>query len=78
MDRSRNHDKRTIGLSRNCRAFRDLDFYYHTKRMHAPDKYEDVKAEIVAIYHENKGRYGYHRVTLELGNRKVSLNHKIV
>jgi len=46
--------------------------------MHDPDKYEDAKAEIVAIYHENKGRYGYRRITMELRNRKVSLNHKTV
>jgi len=46
--------------------------------MHDPDKYEDAKAAIVAIYHENKGRYGYRRITMELRNRKVSLNHKTV
>ena len=42
------------------------------------DKYEDAKAEIIAIYHENKGRYGYRRITMELRNRKISLNHKTV
>ena len=31
-------------------------FYYHLKRMIVPDKYKEAKAEIVAIYHENKGR----------------------
>ena len=41
-------------------------FYYHLKRMDCPDKYEAAKAEIAAIYHENKGRYGYHRITTEL------------
>ena len=34
-------------------------FYYHLKRMDRTDKYEAAKAEITAIYHENKGRYGY-------------------
>lgn len=52
-------------------------FYYHLKRM-GPDKYEDSKAEIVAIYHENKGRYGYRRITTELHNRDSCLNHKTV
>ncbi len=32
----------------------------------------------MAIYHENKGRYGYRRITAELSNRKLPLNHKTV
>ena len=46
--------------------------------MNKHDKYEDAKAEITAIYHENKGRYGYRRITMELRNRKTPLNHKTV
>ena len=46
--------------------------------MDRTDKYEAAKAEITAIYHENKGRYGYRRITTELHNRKYSLNHKTV
>ena len=42
------------------------------------DKYEAAKADIIAIYHENKGRYGYRRITMELRNRGISLNHKTV
>ena len=42
------------------------------------DKYEIVKTEITAIYHENKGRYGYRRITLELRNRGIVINHKTV
>ena len=53
-------------------------FYYHVKKMHRTDKYADVKAEIVAIYHENKGRYGYRRITAELRNRGFRINHKTV
>ena len=41
-------------------------FYYHLKQMNGPDKYEMEQAEITAIYHENKGRYGYRRITIEL------------
>ena len=48
-------------------------FYYHLKRMRVPDKYKEVKAEIAAIYHENKGRYGYRRITTELHNRGFSI-----
>ena len=53
-------------------------FYYHLKRMDRADKYKSVKEEITAIYHENKGRYGYRRITAELRNRKLPLNHKTV
>ena len=53
-------------------------FYYYLRRMNQPDKYEIAKAEITAIYHENKGRYGYRRITAELHNRKIYLNHKTV
>ena len=53
-------------------------FYYHTKRRNIEDKYAQAKAEITAIYHENKGRYGYRRITDELHNRKIYLNHKTV
>ena len=53
-------------------------FYYHLKRMEQVDKYESEKEEITAIYHENKGRYGYRRITAELRNRRLPLNHKTV
>ena len=46
--------------------------------MIVPDKYKESKAEIVAIYQENKGRYGYRRITTELHNRGFSINHKTV
>ncbi len=46
--------------------------------MQKEDKYASVKEEITAIYHENKGRYGYRRITAELRNRNFSLNHKTV
>ena len=53
-------------------------FYYHRKNQDKQDKYVQAKAEITAIFHENKGRYGYRRVTDELRNRGFSLNHKTV
>lgn len=33
---------------------------------------------ITEIYHNHKGRYGYRRITLELRNQNVLLNHKTV
>ena len=38
----------------------------------------EIKSEITKIYHENKGRYGYRRMCLELRNRSFNINHKTV
>ncbi|WP_413777985.1 IS3 family transposase [Caproicibacterium sp. XB1] len=40
------------------------------------DKYSNAKETITAIYHDNKGRYGYRRITAELHKRGFPLNHK--
>ena len=53
-------------------------FYYYLKRMQRADKYAGAKEEIAAIYHENKGRYGYRRITMVLHSRGFLLNHKTV
>ena len=53
-------------------------YYYHANRLTAPDKYSDAKVAITAVYHENKGRYGYRRITMELHQCGFSLNHKTV
>ncbi len=53
-------------------------YYYHAKRQTIPDKYGEAKEAIAAIYHENKGRYGYRRITMEMRRRGFALNHKTV
>ena len=53
-------------------------FYYHLKRSKQADKYAAEKDMLVAIYHENKGRYGYRRITSELRKRGFMRNHKTV
>ena len=53
-------------------------YYYHAKRQNQPDKYSMEKAGIIAIFYENKGRYGYRRITMELRSRGFALNHKTV
>ncbi len=53
-------------------------FYYYIKKMKKTDKYKEIKEEIKSIFHENKGRYGYRRITLELNNRGYKINHKTV
>jgi transposase InsO family protein len=42
-----------------------------------PDKYQ-IKALIKTIYQRHKGRYGYRRITDELNNNKIIINHKTV
>jgi len=53
-------------------------YYYYVSLFEKADKYETIKAEIVKIYHENKGRYGYRRITLTLLRRGFVINHKTV
>ena len=53
-------------------------YYYYIKQLGKPDKYKEIKDQILTIYHENQGRYGYRRITLELRNRGCCVNHKTV
>ena len=43
-------------------------FYYYLRQLKKPEKYQMVKESIVTIFHENKKRYGYRRITQELHN----------
>jgi len=53
-------------------------YYYYEKHRMDEDKYKEIKEEIANIFAENKGRYGYRRITDELHNRKYVVNHKTV
>ena len=53
-------------------------YYYHLKQLGQTDKDQDIKIEILSIYREHKGNYGYRRIHLELRNRGYSVNHKKV
>lgn len=53
-------------------------YYYYIKKSKKPDKYKKIKEEILIIFHENQGRYGYRRITMELRNRGLCINHKTV
>ena len=53
-------------------------FYYHQKKIKSPDKYKEIKELIKAIYQRHKGRYGYRRITDELQNKAIIINHKTV
>lgn len=53
-------------------------YYYKLAKYNKEDKYFELKCEITAIFEENKGRYGYRRVTYELQLRGRKVNHKLV
>ena len=42
-----------------------------------PDKYSEIKELIRKIFDENKGRYGYRRITKDL-RKTHKINHKTV
>lgn len=53
-------------------------FYYHLRQSGAPDKYTDIRNQVISIYHSHKGRYGCRRITQTLHNQGVVINHKTV
>ena len=52
-------------------------YYYHKNKI-VEDKDEDIKKKIKDIFHDNKSRYGYRRITLVLRNEGIIINHKKV
>ena len=52
-------------------------FYFYLKKMKQPDKYLELKDVITQIFRENKGRYGYRRITIELHNRGYYINLRL-
>ena len=53
-------------------------FYYHAKRLGQPDGYETARERIRATYDKHHGRYGYRRITAQLRNEGMGINHKTV
>lgn len=53
-------------------------FYYYLKKLGQPEQDTVVKADIMRIYHQHKGRYGYRRITATLRNKGLKINHKKV
>ncbi len=52
-------------------------YYYYLKKKDT-DKYDKIKVEILDIYHQHKGRYGYRRILSILIGRGYVINHKTV
>jgi putative transposase len=53
-------------------------FYAILKQLSKSDKYATIKAKIIEINAENKGRYGYRRMTNVLKSAGFTINHKTV
>lgn len=53
-------------------------FYYHLGRQKEEDRHAAEKEAITDVFNEHKGRYGYRRITAELRNRGIVVNHKKV
>lgn len=53
-------------------------FYYHLKQSRKPDKYLEVKKDVLRVYNAHHGRMGYRRIKLELRNQGRVINHKTV
>lgn len=59
------------GLSRST-------YYYILKSLQKEDRHAEHKKMIKEVFVQNKGRYGYRSITMELRNRGMCLNHKTV
>ena len=53
-------------------------YFYEISTYKNEDLDADLKESIHIIFNRNKGRYGYRRITLELNNNGVKVNHKRV
>jgi transposase InsO family protein len=62
----------------NIAQIKKSTYYYHLSNMSKEDKYAKVKEEIESIYRENKGIYGYRRITIALTEKGYMINHKTV
>ena len=67
-----------VSLLINVAGIPRSTYYYYAKHRTDEDKYTEIKEEIANIFAENKGRYGYRRITQELHNRNYAINHKTV
>lgn len=67
-----------IGLLIEVAGIPRSTYYYYRNEFENPvEKNAEIKAEIRRIYGENKGRYGYRRITKELQKTHI-INHKKV
>lgn len=53
-------------------------YYYHAANLDEGDRDESLKLHIMRIYTQHSGCYGYRRITLQLQNEGMNVNHKAV
>ena len=53
-------------------------YYYTLSKIDKDDKSKEIIDKIKEIFINNKKKYGYHRITLELRNQGYNVNHKKV
>ena len=53
-------------------------YYYTLSKTNKDDKNKEIIDKIKEIFINNKERYGYRRITLELRNKGFEVNHKKV
>ena len=53
-------------------------YYYTLSKIDKDDKNREIIDKIKEIFINNKERYGYRRITLELRNQGYNVNHKKV
>lgn len=62
----------------NSLSIAKSSYYYGISLYDEEDKDLLIKGKITTIFNENKKRYGYRRITLELRNQGIIVNHKEV
>ena len=60
-----------IGLARSS-------YFYHSKSILLPDRYEWLRQRLTALSRENKGRYGYRRLHALLAKEGTHISEKVV
>ena len=53
-------------------------YCYQHKIQQSPYKYEEIKNQIIELFNENKGRYGYRRIHALLKKENIIVSEKIV
>jgi putative transposase len=53
-------------------------FYYQAKALAMPDRHDELKVKIQAVYAEHRGWYGYRRITAAIRRDGRLVNHKTV
>ena len=61
-----------------CALAYAIDLIFTEKAVNKEDKDITIKSYIKTVYHKNKRKYGYRRITLELKNQGILINHKRV